>query len=223
MDPKLLAFFGIIVVLTLTPGADTALVTRNTLAGGRAAGILTACGVAVGCLVHATLSALGLSAILQASAEVYTLVKWAGAGYLIYLGLRALWEAGHISSDQPSVNETAATQHATGNTQQVIQNPAFKMQHFRQGLITNLLNPKVALFYLTFLPQFLNPGDPVLLKSVALAAVHSTLGIAWLALYSSFLARLSGWFLSARIRRRMEAITGGLLVTLGLGLAWERR
>lgn len=233
MDPKLLAFFGIIVVLTLTPGADTALVTRNTLAGGRAAGILTACGVAVGCLVHATLSALGLSAILQASAEVYTLVKWAGAAYLIYLGLRALWEARHIGDLTPleggggrgaDGNEVnGSRQPATRNPQQVIPHSASKIQHFRQGLITNLLNPKVALFYLTFLPQFLNPGDPVLLKSVALAAVHSTLGIAWLALYSSFLARLSGWFLSARIRRRMEAITGGLLVTLGLGLVWERR
>ncbi len=102
---------------------------------------------------------------------------------------------------------------------------AFRIPHsaFAQGLFTNLLNPKVALFYLTFLPQFLNPGDPVLLKSVGLAAIHSGLGIVWLSIYSTFLARLSGWLLQARLRRRMERFTGGVLIALGLGLVWDRR
>ena len=217
MDPKLLTFIGIVTLLTLTPGADTALVTRNTLAGGRRAGILTACGAATGCLVHAALSGVGLSAILRASADVYNLVKLAGAAYLIYLGVRALVEARHIQ--EPAPLDGAASSAATLPADRTSRRPAA----FAQGLFTNLLNPKVALFYLTFLPQFLNPGDPVLLKSVGLAAIHSGLGIVWLSLYSTFLARLSGWLLQARMRRRMERFTGGVLIALGLGLVWERR
>ncbi len=221
MDPKLLTFIGIVLLLTLTPGADTALVTRNTLAGGRRAGILTACGAATGCLVHATLSGLGLSAILRASAEVYNAVKLAGAAYLIYLGVRALLDARHIQEPTPP----AATTPVAPTT--LIQNSELRTQNshaaFAQGLFTNLLNPKVALFYLTFLPQFLNPGDPVLLKSLGLAAIHSGLGIVWLSIYSTFLARLSGWLLQARLRRRMERVTGGVLIALGLGLVWDRR
>ncbi len=221
MDPKLLTFIGIVTLLTLTPGADTALVTRNTLAGGRAAGILTACGVAAGCLIHATLSGLGLSAILRASAEVYNVVKLAGAAYLIYLGVRSLLDARHIGVTVPTDAAPSAAPIA------VIQNSELRIQNsraaFGQGLVTNLLNPKVALFYLTFLPQFLNPGDPMLLKSVGLAAIHSGLGIAWLSIYSTFLTRLSGRLLHPRMRRRMEQATGGVLVALGLGLIWDRR
>ncbi|MDQ2807848.1 MAG: LysE family translocator [Chloroflexota bacterium] len=221
MDPKLLTFIGIVTLLTLTPGADTALVTRNTLAGGRRAGILTACGAATGCLVHAALSGLGLSAILRASADVYNIVKLAGAAYLIYLGARALLDARHIQEPVP----TGAASSAATAALEAGRHSAFRIppSAFAQGLFTNLLNPKVALFYLTFLPQFLNPGDPVLLKSVGLAAIHSGLGIVWLSIYSTFLARLSGWLLQARLRRRMERFTGGVLIALGLGLVWDRR
>jgi len=232
MDPKLLTFIGIVLLLTLTPGADTALVTRNTLAGGRRAGIRTACGAATGCLVHATLSGLGLSAILRASADVYNVVKLAGAAYLIYLGVRALLAARHSGAGAapPAAASSAATaaHDPVSPRHSAIRTPqgepyGLPQSAFAQGLFTNLLNPKVALFYLTFLPQFLNPGDPVLLKSLGLAAIHSGLGIVWLSIYSSFLARLSGWLLQARMRRRMESITGGVLIALGLGLVWDRR
>ena len=224
MDPKLLTFIGIVLLLTLTPGADTALVTRNTLAGGRRAGIRTACGAATGCLVHATLSGLGLSAILRASADVYNVVKLAGAAYLIYLGVRALLDARHIGATVAPLGAASSAAIAAHDPVSP-RHSAFRIPHsaFGQGLFTNLLNPKVALFYLTFLPQFLNPGDPVLLKSLGLAAIHSGLGIVWLSIYSSFLARLSGWLLQARMRRRMESITGGVLIALGLGLVWDRR
>jgi RhtB (resistance to homoserine/threonine) family protein len=212
MDPKLVMFIGLVAVLTVTPGADTALVTRNTLSHGRAAALCTTLGISLGCAVHATLSGLGLSAILSQSAALFEAVKFVGAGYLLFLGVRSLLGAGHGplpaagAAPAPAVAREGAWRGA-----------------FLQGLLTNVLNPKVALFYLTFLPQFMNPGDPVVLKSLALAGIHILLGLVWLSTYAYFISRLSDLLLRPAVRRRFEQVTGGLLILLGLRLAWERR
>jgi RhtB (resistance to homoserine/threonine) family protein len=212
MDPKLVMFIGLVAVLTVTPGADTALVTRNTLSHGRTAALCTTLGISLGCAVHATLSGLGLSAILSQSAALFEAVKFVGAGYLLFLGVRSLLGAGHGplpaagAAPTPAVTREGAWRGA-----------------FLQGLLTNVLNPKVALFYLTFLPQFMNPGDPVVLKSLALAGIHILLGLVWLSTYAYFISRLSDLLLRPAVRRRFERVTGGLLILLGLRLAWERR
>jgi RhtB (resistance to homoserine/threonine) family protein len=212
MDPKLVMFIGLVAVLTVTPGADTALVTRNTLSHGRTAALCTTLGISLGCAVHATLSGLGLSAILSQSAALFEAVKFVGAGYLLFLGVRSLLGAGHGplpaagAAPAPAVAREGAWRGA-----------------FLQGLLTNVLNPKVALFYLTFLPQFMNPGDPVVLKSLALAGIHILLGLVWLSTYAYFISRLSDLLLRPAVRRRFERVTGGLLILLGLRLAWERR
>jgi RhtB (resistance to homoserine/threonine) family protein len=212
MDPKLVMFIGLVAVLTVTPGADTALVTRNTLSHGRTAALCTTLGISLGCAVHATLSGLGLSAILSQSAALFEAVKFVGAGYLLFLGVRSLLGAGH--GPLPAAGAAPAPAVARGGAWRGA---------FLQGLLTNVLNPKVALFYLTFLPQFMNPGDPVVLKSLALAGIHILLGLVWLSTYAYFISRLSDLLLRPAVRRRFERVTGGLLILLGLRLAWERR
>jgi threonine/homoserine/homoserine lactone efflux protein len=201
LDSRFFVFIGVAALLTITPGADMALVTRNALARGRRAAWLTSLGICLGCLVHAIASSAGLSAILSRSAEAFQVVKLIGAGYLIFLGVRTLAARG----------ETAAPIALRG------------LSNFSEGLLTNILNPKVALFYLTFLPQFIAPGEPVLKKSILLAGVHISMGLAWLTAYATFVDRLGRVLSRSRVKRRMEALTGAVLIALGLRLAVAER
>lgn len=211
-DAHALAFTGIALLLTITPGADTMLVVRNVLARGPRAGLLTTLGVCCGLFVHATLSALGLSLILVRSAAAFEAVKLLGSAYLIFLGLQSIWRALHHRSQLGD---------ATAGPVQSMARPARRA--FLEGLLTNVLNPKVAIFYLAFLPQFIGPGDPVLLKSVLLAGIHFVLGILWLSLVTLSMQRLRGVLTRPSIQRRLEAVTGAVLVAFGVRLALERR
>ena len=183
MDSPFIAFLGIAALLTIIPGADTALVTKNSISRGRIAAFFTTFGICLGCLCHATASALGLSLVLRESARVYEWVKLAGAGYLIYIGARALWAA---------------------------RKP-------------NLLNPKVAIFYLTFLPQFIAPGENVLRKSLFLASIHVLMGLVWLCSYAVLLDRMSAVLTRPSVKRKLEAFTGAVLVAFGVRLTIARR
>ncbi len=212
MDPHILMFLGLAVVLTITPGADTALVTKNTLSHGRPAALATTLGISTGLMVHATMSGLGLSAILNESALAFEIVKWIGAAYLVFIGLRSLFGKGHL----------AAAAHAEAPTEAGSGRQVWR-RAYTQGLLTNVLNPKVALFYLTLLPQFMVPGDAVLLKSLLLAGIHITLGLVWLSTYAYFLSRLSDMLMRPAVRQRLERVTGLLLLALGVRLAWEHR
>jgi threonine/homoserine/homoserine lactone efflux protein len=168
-------------------------------------------GICLGCLTHATLSALGLSAILKSSEALFNIVKFAGALYLIYIGAVSLWTAWR------GKHEAASTQ------EQVNLRDRRPLRSFIEGYGTNLLNPKVSIFYLTFLPQFISPGEPVFRKSILLAGVHVSMGLIWLTTYAALLDRMSGWLLRSSVRRRLEAVTGGLLIAFGLRLATQKR
>jgi threonine/homoserine/homoserine lactone efflux protein len=212
MDARYFAFAGIAAVLTITPGADMALLAKNVFTRGKKGSSATIAGICSGLFVHATASALGLSVILAESARAFEIVKWAGAGYLFYLGARALMRA----SREPSPV-----------SRERLQNPGIKTATWRasyfEGLLTNLLNPKVALFYLTFLPQFIAPGDPVLRVSLLLAGLHVAMSVIWLMIYSAALHKLNATLTRGGVRRGMEAVTGGLLMALGARLAFVKR
>jgi RhtB (resistance to homoserine/threonine) family protein len=204
LDPLFLAGVLVLALLTISPGADMALVAKITLEHGRRAALLATLGICSGTLVHATASALGLSVILATSAEAFTVVKLVGAAYLVYLGAQAL--RGSFRHDAVD-----ATPPRRGTTP------------YLQGLLTNVLNPKVAVFYLTFLPQFMSPGDNVFVRSLAFALAHSVMGIAWLSAYAFVLSHVSAAFGRAGVRRWLERVTGGALIGLGARLALERR
>ena len=211
MDSRFIAFLGIAALLTIIPGADTALVTKNALSRGRTAAFFTTFGICLGCLCHATASALGLSVVLRESARAYEWVKLAGAAYLIYIGARSLWAA-RKNPKMDLVNTPASSGTNDG-----------LLRSFSEGLFTNMLNPKVALFYLTFLPQFIAPGESVLRKSLFLASIHVLMGLAWLCSYAMLLDRLSSVLARPAVKRKLEAFTGAVLVAFGLRLALERR
>jgi RhtB (resistance to homoserine/threonine) family protein len=206
MTATLLAFIPVALLLTLIPGADTALVTRNALALGLRGARWTILGIMTGCLIHAMASALGLSAILATSARAYETVKLAGAAYLVWIGIQSIRHA-----SAPASSDSVSSVAPRGS------NP------FMQGFLTNILNPKVALFYLTFLPQFIPTGAPVLRTSLLLAMIHNVLGFAWLSLYARFVNRLRTALTRPVVKAWLERVTGGALVALGARLAWDRR
>lgn len=205
MDSALLAFAGLSLLLTVTPGADTALVTRAALAGGRRAGLGAVLGVTSGLLVHAALSALGLSVLLTRSAALYEGVRLAGAAYLLYLGVRSWREARHTAQ----AAEEARPRLGFG--------PALA-----QGLTTNVLNPKVALFYLTVLPGFVRPGEGALERSLTLALIHFGWGVVWLGLLVLLIGTLAPRLRSPGVRATLERVTGAAMVGLGLRVALDR-
>jgi threonine/homoserine/homoserine lactone efflux protein len=204
-DPLL--FVGIAALLTITPGADMAMVSRSVLIGGRREAFATTLGILAGCLVWAIVSAAGVAAVLATSRTAYDALRLVGAAYLIWLGVQSLLAA------RRGDYRVAPGERTRGG----------RSSAFRQGLLTNLFNPKIAIFYSTFLPQFVGPGDPALLLSMLLAGVHIAFGLVWLTAYAGLLDRAVTAFKSSRVRRALDALTGTVLVALGLRLAAERR
>ena len=209
IDPQLVAFTVVATIVTVIPGVDMALVARSVLTRGRRAGYITSVGICTGLWVHAVASALGLSAILMASAALFSAVKLAGAIYLVAIGLTSLRRAFSPGGRAPAIAAGVTTRDAR--------------RAFALGLLSNLLNPKVAIFYLTLLPQFVRPDDSVLARSLLLAGIHVVIGLVWLGLYAYFLGRLGAMLARPRVRRALEGITGALLIGLGARLAWDRR
>ncbi|HEY6959614.1 MAG TPA: LysE family translocator [Candidatus Limnocylindria bacterium] len=205
IPPGIAAAALVLALLTVSPGADMALVAKVTLQRGRSDAFVTTVGICSGLFVHATASALGLSVILATSADAFTAVKLAGAAYLAYLGIRSLRASLHPEVPQAAV----ASSRSAGP--------------FVQGLFSNVLNPKVAVFYLTFLPQFIDPRGNVLAQSLVLAAVHAVMGLLWLTAYAYVLGRVARALASGTLRRILERVTGVVLIGLGARLAFERR
>jgi RhtB (resistance to homoserine/threonine) family protein len=201
---ELLPFIGVAAVLVVTPGADMALVARNALVHGRRAGLATAFGVNLGIAAWSLAAAVGVAAVVQASAPLFTALKLLGAVYLVYLGIQA-WRHGRSAQAKETrprpIDEAAA---------------------FRQGVVSNLLNPKIGLFFTAILPQFA-PHDPPLFDLLALGAVFNAMGVVWLTTYAILVAHGRTLLERPRVKAAMDRVTGGLLIGLGIRLALERR
>jgi len=196
---QLVAFLGVSAIVIATPGPDTALTIRNTLMGGRRAGIFTALGVSTGQATWTLATAVGIAALLAASEPAFLAIRILGSAYLIWLGLQALLAA------------------VRGRERRAVRAP--RSSSFRQGLLSNLGNPKMAAFFPSLLPQFAGSFSLLL----ALGLTFCLLTLVWLTAYAFAVARAGDFLSQTAVRRAVEAITGAVLVALGLRLATERR
>ena len=195
----MLGFLAISALVIVTPGQDTALTIRNSLLGGRRDGVLTAAGVSAGQAVWALATSLGLAALLVAFEPAFVALKLAGAAYLVYLGVHSLVRAARGRTAEPQ--------------------PGRRGHPFREGLLSNLGNPKMAVFFTSLLPQFAESFGGLLV----LGAVFCSMTFLWLTAYAFAVARAGDLLRRAVIRRAFDAILGAVLVALGLRLAADRR
>lgn len=200
-----LPFLLAITALTLTPGLDSLLVMRNAARGGTRDGLLTSFGICLGLFFHASLSAAGLSAILMGSAELFTLIKIAGACYLVFLGLQSIRSA-FCGKGQAIV----AAQ---------ITRPVSGAQSLREGLLSNVLNPKPIVFYMAFLPQFIDPAYSPVPQALVMAAIHFSIGMLWQGGLVLMVDKARDWLQKPKVSQVIDSVTGVLLVAFGAKLA----
>ena len=210
MDDRFVAFLGVAAVVIITPGQDTALTIRNTLLGGRKAGLATAGGVAIGQATWTLAASLGLTAVLVASESVFALIRLIGAAYLIYLGAQTIWLA---------LRPGPASANMYGSRRGLLT----PRRALRQGAFSNLGNPKMVIFFSSLLPQFVTPGSPTFASMVTLGLAFVTMTMLWLSAYAIVVARAGHVLGRPRIRRAFDAAMGTILVAFGLRLAVERR
>jgi threonine/homoserine/homoserine lactone efflux protein len=203
---QFLAFLGLSAVVIVTPGQDTALTIRNTLFGGRVGGIFTAAGVSSGQALWALATSLGVVALLRASQPAFLALRLVGAAYLVYLGAQAV-AAAFRRRPASQVVDALSTHRLR------------PVAAYRQGVLSNLGNPKMAVFFTSLLPQFARSFGSLL----ALGVVFCSLTLIWLTAYAIAVARAGDFLRRPRIRRAFDGITGAVLMALGLRLAAERR
>lgn len=211
MDPQTFATCLIAVtLLTLTPGVDTMLVIRNSARGGWIDGAVSSLGICSGLFVHATVSALGISIILLQTAWAFNALKFAGAAYLIWLGLCS-WK------------------RAVGRRQNILAgNVAMEQDVFRvsrslrEGFLSNVLNPKTVIFYMAFLPQFINPTEPALFQSLMVAGIHFCVGMLYQCVLAAMVNKAKNWLQRPTVNRVFDTFTGSILLFIGLRLATDK-
>ena len=201
-------FIATAVVLVLTPGQDTFFILGRSIASGRSAGIAAALGITVGSIGHTLLAALGLSALLATSPYAFTVVKFAGAAYLFYIGVRALLSRSNgLSGEDANAGDDG------------------RWSAFRQGIVTNLLNPKVALFFLALMPQFISADSNYKVAAfIVLGLSFMTLGLAWCLVLAVGASSLRGLFLRRpSMASILNKVAGSMFIALGLRLATARQ
>jgi len=206
IDTSLLAFAGISLLLAVTPGPDMAVVTRNALAHGRRGVILTTSGIALALVIWVAATTVGLSALLATSSEALFVLKLIGAGYLGYLGIRTLIESRKRPADLLASAPAAVPGRAV----------------FRQGFFSAISNPKLGVWFVTFLPQWVLPGQAVLPRLLELGITFALIGWIWMNVYGLFVTRLRAVITAPRVRQWMDRVTGMVLLGFGVRLAVER-
>jgi RhtB (resistance to homoserine/threonine) family protein len=193
--------------VVMSPGIDTALITKRTISAGKSEGFKMALGITAGALVHTFAAAFGLSAVLMQSAVAFEIVKYIGAAYLIYLGVSSFISKGK-------------------NNELVLENQkdiSPKGSAFKQGFFSNVLNPKVAIFFLTFLPQFVNTQSQAATQLIMMGIIYTLLSIVWFIVFVIFINYLRKWLMTPNVQSMMEKATGIVLIGFGLKLALERQ
>jgi len=211
VEHALLSFTFVAGLLTITPGLDTVLVLRTAAVEGGRKAMLAGFGICSGCLLWGIAASVGLSALLAVSRFAYNALRIVGACYLGYLGIRLLIRALYPSCSS-STAESVWKQHANRSG----------YQWLRRGLFTNLLNPKVGAFYLSFLPQFIPAGVQVRSFSILLALIHATEGFLCFLLLTNATQSLSGWLRRRRVIIALDSAMGAILIACGLKLALEK-
>jgi threonine/homoserine/homoserine lactone efflux protein len=203
------AFLVAIALLTITPGIDTVLVIKNTSRSGGKDGVVTSLGICLGLFVHGTFSAVGISAILLQSAELFLAIKWVGAAYLIWLGIGGVKAAikGHagIAIDNTMVRSLSVR------------------RSLKEGFLSNVLNPKTAVFYLAFLPQFIDPHYSPFLQAMTMASIHFVIAMIWQSGLAGAVNSAKHFFANPLALRWMEGITGSVLIFLGSKLILDEQ
>lgn len=202
-------FAAFATLVVLAPGPDTLVVLKNSLVGGRTAGLATSFGICTSNTVQGTAAAFGVGAIIVRSQPLFEAIRWAGVAYLCFLGfqgLRSAWRGEYTRLDS-----------VDGNPRR------HPFTHWRQGFVSNITNPKVLAFYLSVLPQFLHPGETGALDALALAYTHAVIGIAWLLVLVFLLHRMRALVSRRRVRRTLDALAGTALVGFAVRLATEPR
>ncbi|HUA71825.1 MAG TPA: LysE family translocator [Solirubrobacteraceae bacterium] len=208
MFQRLLTFVPVAALLSITPGAATALVVRNAARGGRRHAFFTTSGNSIGVLAWGCFAAVGVATLVATSAAVFDAVKLAGAVVLIVIGLRSL-----RSREEPDADATEAGAAAALSGRAAV----------REGLITSLANPKLAVFFVALFPQFIPRGAPVLPSALAMAGVIVAVDLIWYSTLALLVARARRAFVAGGWGRRVERLTGAVLIGLGIRLALERR
>lgn len=211
MSAEFYAFLGISLLVIMTPGPDTALTVRNTLVGGRSAGVWTALGVSAGQAIWALATSAGVVALIVASEPVFAAIRLLGAAYLIILGAQTLWQAFRPGGPAVAASGAAPASRLT------------PLVAFRQGVINDLGNPKMAAFFSSLLPQFAPGGEASFAGLMLLGLLFSAMTLTWLAAYAAAITLAGDVLLRPRIRRAIEGVTGAVLIALGLRLASEQR
>jgi len=193
------------ILLIILPGPDTAIVTKNTLTIHKNAGFKTMLGTLCALMIHTTAAVVGLSAILVKSAWLFTIIKYIGAVYLVYLGVRTLIA---MTKRKAMTVDAIPDEHRSST--------------FLQGFLTNLLNPKVAVFFLTFLPQFVTSNENPLVPFFILGTTYTVLTAIWFILYILLLHQVRKFMNRPSTQKVMEAVTGSILIVFGIKLAFEK-
>ncbi len=201
-------FLIMCIFLIILPGPDTAIATKNTLTVGRTGGFKTMFGTCCALLIHTLAAVVGLSAIIVKSALLFSVFKYVGALYLIYLGIKTLWALKNMKAVTP--------------TQMTFESKYESKSCFKQGFLTNILNPKVAIFFLTFLPQFVDSGSNTFLPFLIMGITYSVLTAVWFLFYIYLLNQISAFMKRPRTQTFIEGITGTILIGFGVKLALEK-
>lgn len=215
-DAGFITFLIAITLLTMAPGVDTLLVIRNTLRGGKVDGLVTSFAICCGLFIHAVVSAGGISLILLQSATLFTALKLAGAAYLIWLGGKSLLGALRQPSaiNEPQVPQVTPTLAPAGQRVKLT-------QAFREGFLSNVLNPKTVVFYMAFLPQFIHPHESALFKSLFLASVHFVIANIWQLLLILAVVSAQQLLKQQKVMRWIDGVIGTVMAAFGVKLATD--